>query len=141
MILKILTIIKLELIAGKATPMPPIGPALGQYGLDISKFCKEYNNQTSTQSNTVIPVEITIFENRTFSFILKTPPTSQLLLKAAKIIKGSSEPNQKVVGSISHETLNKIVLVKLLDLNTKNLNSAYNIILGTAKNMGITVLD
>ncbi len=140
MLKKVIATLKLALTAGKATPMPPIGPALGQYGLDIAAFCKEYNLLTLKHESTIVPVEITIYDNRTYDFILKTPPTSRLLLQYAKISKGSSESNKRVVGTISHAMLMEIAKLKLLDFNTQNLEKAFLIILGTAKNMGIQIV-
>lgn len=136
---KIIGLIKLALNAGKATPAPPVGPALGQHGVNIMLFCKEYNTKTSDQVGTVIPAEISIYEDRSFSFILKTPPASVLLTKAANIKKGSGEPNSKKVGSISIEQLKEIAEIKLQDLNSQDIAKAISIIEGTAKNMGIIV--
>ena len=136
---KVTAIIKLALQAGKATPAPPIGPALGQHGVNIAGFCKEYNAKTSDKGDTTIPVEISVYEDRSFSFILKTPPTSVLLVKAANISKGASEPNKMVVGSITEAQLEEIANTKFPDLNTKNFESAKRIVMGTARNMGITI--
>lgn len=136
---KIIAIIKLALNAGKATPAPPIGPALGQHGVNIVMFCKDYNSRTEDKKGLVIPVEISVYEDRSFSFILKTPPASVLLAKAAGILKGSGEPNTNIVGSISEQQLFEIAQVKLEDLNTQNLQQAVRIITGTAKNMGISI--
>ena len=136
---KLVTIIKLALPAGKATPAPPVGPALGQHGLNIMNFCKEYNARTADKGDLIIPVEISVYEDRTYSFILKTPPASVLLIKAANIKKGASEPNKDKVGSITEEQLKEIAKTKLPDLNTQNLESAMQIVKGTAKNMGIIV--
>jgi len=136
---KISAFIKLALPAGKATPAPPVGPALGQHGVNIAGFCKEYNARTSDKGDIIIPVKITVFEDRSFEFILKSPPASVLLLKAAKIKKGASQPNKLTVGSITTTDLESIAKEKLEDLNTKNIEKAKNIIKGTAKNMGIIV--
>lgn len=136
---KIVGLVKLALSAGKATPASPIGPALGQYGVNIMMFCKEYNAHTSDSIGLVIPVEITVYEDRSFSFILKTPPTSILLVKAAGIQKGSDEPNSKAVGSISTSQLKEIAEMKLQDLNTRDIVKAVQIVKGTAKNMGIVI--
>ena len=136
---KVLSIIKLALPAGKATPAPPVGPALGQHGLNIMNFCKEYNARTSDKGDLIIPVEISAFEDRSFSFILKTPPASVLLIKAANISKGSSEPNKINVGEVTSEQVLEIAKIKLPDLNTQNLESAIKTITGTANNMGIKV--
>ncbi len=136
---KIKGFIKLALIAGKATPAPPIGPALGQYGVNIQAFCKEYNAKTSNELGLTIPVKITVYEDKSFTFILKSPPASVLLLKYANITKGSSEPNKKKVGTITFEQLKEIALIKLEDLNTSNLQQAISIISGTAQNMGFII--
>ena len=138
---KLIAIIKLALPAGKATPAPPVGPALGQHGLNIMNFCKEYNARTADKGDLIIPVEISAYEDRSFSFILKTPPASVLLIKAANISKGSSEPNKINVGEVSTDQLLEIAKVKLPDLNTQNLESAVKIIAGTANNMGIKIKD
>jgi large subunit ribosomal protein L11 len=136
---KVIGIVKLALKAGKATPAPPVGPALGQYGANIVMFCKEYNARTNDQLGLVVPVEITIYEDRSFVFILKTPPASVLLTKAAGIDKGSGSPNLEKVGSISQNQLKQIAVMKMPDLNTNNVMQAMKIISGTAKNMGIQV--
>lgn len=138
---KLVAIIKLALPAGKATPAPPVGPALGQHGLNIMNFCKEYNARTADKGDLIIPVEISAYEDRSFSFVLKTPPASVLLAKAANIGKGSDEPNKKVVGSITVQQLEEIAKTKLPDLNAKKLSSALKIVEGTARNMGIEILD
>lgn len=136
---KIIGLVKLALNAGKATPAPPVGPALGQYGANIVMFCKEYNAKTNDQVGLVVPVEITVYEDRSFSFILKTPPASVLLAKAAGIVKGSGSPNIQKVGKISHNQLKEIASVKLPDLNTNSIKQAMKIIAGTAENMGIII--
>jgi large subunit ribosomal protein L11 len=136
---KVVAIIKLALSAGKATPAPPVGPALGQHGVNIAAFCKEYNAKTSDQAGLVIPVEISVYEDRSYSFILKTPPASVLLLKAAKLQKGSGQPNKINVATINYTQLEEIAKIKLPDLNTQNLESAIKIVKGTAKNMGISI--
>lgn len=138
---KVTSIIKLALLAGKAVPAPPVGPALSQHGVNIAAFCKEYNARTADQSGLIIPVEISVYEDRSYTFILKTPPASVLLIKSLNIKKGASEPNKKKVGSITANELKKIAEIKLPDLNTKNLDSAFKIIAGTAKNMGIDIMD
>ena len=138
---KCIALIKLALLAGKATPAPPIGPALGQHGLNISNFCKEYNSKTLNQIGLTIPVEISVYDDRSYTFILKTPPTSVLLAKMAEIKKGSSTPNKLNVGSLTKTQIFDIATIKLPDLNTKNLTSAYRIIEGTANNMGISIKD
>ena len=136
---KIVAIIKLALSAGKATPAPPVGPALGQHGVNIAAFCKEYNAKTSDQVGLVIPVEISVYEDRSYSFILKTPPASVLLLKAANIKKGSGQPNKINIATITQSQLEEIAKIKLPDLNTQTLETAMQIVKGTAKNMGITI--
>ncbi|MBF2009657.1 50S ribosomal protein L11 [Chlorogloeopsis fritschii PCC 9212] len=138
---KVVAVIKLALNAGKANPAPPVGPALGQHGVNIMMFCKEYNAKTADQAGTVIPVEISVYEDRSFTFVLKTPPASVLITKAAKIEKGSSEPNKRKVGSITKEQLRQIAQTKLPDLNANDIDAAMKIIAGTAKNMGVTVTD
>ena len=138
---KVLSIIKLALPAGKATPAPPVGPVLGQHGLNIMMFCKEYNARTADQSGLIIPVEISVFEDRSFNFILKTPPASVLLNKAVGIEKGSGEPNRIKVGTITKEQLEEIAKKKLPDLNTQKIEQAVRIIEGTARNMGLKVID
>jgi len=137
---KLVAIIKLALPAGKATPAPPVGPALGQHGLNIMNFCKEYNARTSDKGDLIIPVEISAFEDRSFTFVLKTPPASVLLAKAANIQKGSSEPNKIQVGSINREQLEEIAKIKLPDLNVAKLENAMKIVEGTARNMGISII-
>ena len=137
---KLVAIIKLALPAGKATPAPPVGPALGQHGLNIMNFCKEYNARTSDKGDLIIPVEISAFEDRSFTFVLKTPPASVLLAKAANIQKGSSEPNKIQVGSINREQLEEIAKIKLPDLNVAKLENAMKIVEGTVRNMGISII-
>jgi len=139
MVKKIVGVVKLALNAGKATPAPPVGPALGQHGANIVMFCKEYNARTADKVGLVIPVEISIYEDRSFSFILKTPPASVLLAKAVGVNKGSGQPNLTKVGSISQQQLKEIAEMKLPDLNTQEIEKAMLIVSGTAKNMGITI--
>jgi large subunit ribosomal protein L11 len=136
---KITALIKLALPAGKANPAPPVGPALGQHGLNIAAFCKDYNAKTSDKAGSIIPVEISAFEDRSYTFILKTPPASDLLLKAVKIAKGSGEPNKVKVGSVTYAQLEEIAKIKLPDLNTNKLESAIRIVEGTANSMGLTI--
>jgi large subunit ribosomal protein L11 len=138
---KVVAIVKLALDAGKATPAPPVGPALGQRGVNIVMFCKEYNAKTADKAGYIIPVEITVYDDRSYTFVLKTPPASILLAKAAGVSKGSGDPQKKKVGTITTKQLQEIAETKLPDLNTKNRDSAMKIILGTAKNMGITIKD
>lgn len=141
MIKKIKAVVKLALPAGKATPAPPVGPALGQHGINIGSFCKEYNNRTKDKLGLIIPVEISIYVDRNYTFNLKTPPVSTLLVKEANIQKGSSKPNEIIVGSITKDQLKKIADIKLPDLNTINIEDAMKIVEGTARNMGINILD
>ncbi len=138
---KVVAIIKLAIPAGKANPAPPIGPALGQHGVNIMMFCKEYNARTADQVGLVVPVEISVFEDRSFTFILKTPPASVLIKKAAGIETGSGEPNTKKVGQITTAQLQEIAQTKLPDLNANDIEAAMRIVAGTARNMGVTVAD
>jgi large subunit ribosomal protein L11 len=141
MVKKIKAIIKLALPAGKATPAPPVGPALGQHGVNIAAFCKEYNARTNDKAGLIIPAEISVYEDRSYTFVLKTPPASVLLANAAKIKKGSATPNRVSVGSITKAQLEEIVNTKLPDLNTSKISSAMKIVEGTARNMGISIVD
>jgi large subunit ribosomal protein L11 len=138
---KITALIKLALPAGKATPAPPVGPALGQHGVNIAAFCKEYNARTTDKMGLIIPVEISVYEDRSYTFILKTPPASVLLANAAQVKKGSSTPPKTMVGSITKAQLEEIANIKLPDLNTTKLSSALKIVEGTARNMGISIVD
>jgi large subunit ribosomal protein L11 len=138
---KVVAIIKLALNAGKANPAPPVGPALGQHGVNIMAFCKEYNARTADQVGTVIPVEISVYEDRSFTFVLKTSPASVLITKAAGIERGSSEPNKKKVGSITKDQLREIAQTKMPDLNANDIEAAMKIVAGTAKNMGVSITD
>jgi len=138
---KIVAVIKLALQAGKANPAPPVGPALGQHGVNIMAFCKEYNARTQDKAGFVIPVEISVFEDRSFSFITKTPPASVLITKAAGIPKGSGDSAKGNVGAISRAQLEEIAKTKLPDLNCSNVESAMRVIEGTAKNMGVSIKD
>ncbi|MCD6109752.1 50S ribosomal protein L11 [bacterium] len=136
---KVITMIKLQIPAGKANPAPPVGPALGQHGLNIQDFCTQFNNKTGKQGDTIIPVEITVYEDRTFSFVTKTPPAAVLIRKAINLKKGSGEPNKNKVGSIKREQLVKIAEEKMEDLNANDIDAAVKIIAGTARSMGVTV--
>ena len=136
---KVMAVVKLQCPAGKATPAPPVGPALGQYGINIMQFVKSYNEQTAAQVGTVIPVEITIFEDRTFTFVTKTPPAAELLKKAAGAPKGSGRPNKEPAGTISQDQLRQIAETKMADLNANDVDAAMKIIAGTARSMGIKV--
>ena len=136
---KVRAIIKLQINGGQATPAPPVGPALGQHGVNIMEFCKAYNAQTQDKVGTVIPVEITVFEDRSFTFILKTPPAAVLIRQAAGIAKGSGSPRKEKVGKISQDQLRQIAEAKLPDLNANDVDAAMNILAGTARSMGVTV--
>jgi large subunit ribosomal protein L11 len=136
---KIKAFVKLALPAGKATPAPPVGPALGQHGVNIVGFCKEYNAKTADKIGLIIPVKITIFEDRSYSFILKSPPASVLLAKFANVKKGASIPNRETVGTVTKAQVKEIAIIKMEDLNTDDLEKAILIIQGTAKSMGIKV--
>ena len=136
---KVKAIVKLQIQAGKATPAPPVGPALGQHGVNIMGFCKDYNDRTKSFEGSIVPVEITVFEDRTFTFITKTPPASDLLKKALSIEKGSGTTPTQIVGQISKAKINEIAKVKQKDLNALDLEGAARIIEGTARSMGIKV--
>ncbi len=137
---KVIAQIKLQLEAGKATPAPPVGPALGQHGVNIMGFCKQFNAETSDKAGMVLPVVISVYADRSFSFILKTPPASFLLLKAAGIQKGSGVPNRDKVGKVTKAQLEEIAKVKMPDLNARTVDAAAKIIAGTARNMGIEII-
>ena len=136
---KIRTIIKLQIPAGQANPAPPVGPALGQHGINIMQFCKEYNERTSSQTGSIVPVEITVFEDRSFTFITKTPPATDLLKKALGVEKGSDNTGHEEVGTISRDKLREIAQVKGKDLSANDVEEAEKIIAGTARSMGIKV--
>jgi large subunit ribosomal protein L11 len=136
---KISALIKLQINAGQATPAPPIGPALGQHGVNIMEFCKAYNAQTEGQRGSVVPVEITVYEDRSFTFITKTPPAAELIKKAAGVPKGSGEPQKTKVGKLTAAQVRDIAQTKFEDLNARDLDQAAKIIAGTARSMGITV--
>lgn len=138
---KVVAMIKLALPAGKANPAPPVGPALGQHGVNIMAFCKEYNAKTADQAGMVVPVEISVFEDRSFTFVLKTPPASVLIKKAAGVERGSSEPNKQRVGSISRAQLQEIAQTKMPDLNANDIEAAMKIVEGTARNMGVAITE
>jgi large subunit ribosomal protein L11 len=133
--------IKLQIPAGKANPAPPVGPSLGQHGVNIMEFCKQFNARTQSQSGMVIPVVVTIFSDRTFQFITKTPPAPNLLLKEAGIEKGSAQPNRTKVGKVTKAQVKKIAEIKMQDLNASDLDSAMRMIAGTARSMGLEVGD
>ncbi len=138
---KVLAMVKLQIPAGKANPAPPIGPALGQYGLNIMEFCKAYNAKTSANEGMIIPAEITIYADRSFTFITKTPPAADLICKETGIEKGSGVPNKDKVANLTQEQVKKIAKTKLPDLNTRNLEAACRIIEGTARSMGVTITN
>jgi large subunit ribosomal protein L11 len=138
---KVTGLIKLQITAGQANPAPPVGPALGQHGVNIMEFCKAYNAATEAQRGQVIPVEITVYEDRSFDFVLKTPPASKLILKAAGVEKGSGVPQKDKVGSITKAQVKEIAEVKMPDLNANDIDAAMKIIEGTARQMGITVSE
>jgi large subunit ribosomal protein L11 len=137
---KVMTQIKLQVQAGKANPSPPIGPALGQHGVNIMDFCKSFNARTANDVGSIIPVVITVYQDRSFSFITKTPPASRLLLAAAKIAKGSSVPNKEKVGTVTKDQIIEIAKTKKEDLNASDIDAAARIIAGTARSMGIEVV-
>ncbi|MBA3622507.1 MAG: 50S ribosomal protein L11 [Actinomycetota bacterium] len=136
---KVMAMIKLQIPAGQATPAPPVGPALGQHGVNIMEFCKTYNERTQAQQGNVVPVEITVFEDRSFTFVTKTPPAAKLLLKAASVDKGSGEPNRNKVGTVSRDAVREIAELKMADLNAVDVEGATRIIEGTARSMGLVV--
>ena len=136
---KVRAIVKLQIPAGKATPAPPVGPALGQHGLNIMAFCKEYNDKTASQSGFIIPVEITVYEDRSFTFVTKTPPASDLLKRAVSVEKGSGIPNRQKIGKIPQAKLREIAQIKQKDLNAADVEGAMRIVAGTARSMGIEV--
>jgi large subunit ribosomal protein L11 len=136
---KVKTVIKLQLQAGQASPAPPVGPILGQYGCNIMGFCKEYNEKTASQAGSIVPAEITIFDDRSFTFVLKTPPVADLLRKALNIEKGSGVPNTEKVGTITKDKVKEIAEVKMKDLNAADIDGAMRMVEGTARSMGIEV--
>jgi large subunit ribosomal protein L11 len=136
---KLTAIIKLQINAGAATPAPPVGPALGQHGVNIMEFCKAYNAATEAQRGDVVPVEISVFEDRSFTFVTKTPPAARLILKAAGVEKGSATPHTQKVARLSRDQVREIAQTKLADLNARDLDAAEKVIAGTARSMGITV--
>lgn len=138
---KLIRVVKLQLEAGKATPASPVGPALGQYGVNLMEFCKKFNALTADQAGTLLPVEISVYEDRSFSFIVKTPPASFLLKKAAGVKSGAKEPGKEVVGKITKSQLREIAEIKMKDLTAKDIEAAMKTIAGTAKNMGIEIVE
>jgi len=138
---KVLTKIKLQIPAGQASPAPPVGPALGQHGVNIMEFCKAFNAQTQASGSTIVPVEITVYEDRTFTFVTKTPPAAVLLREALGIDKGSGEPNRNKVGTVTRDQVRAIAETKMPDLNANDVDAAMKIIEGTARSMGIEVAE
>jgi large subunit ribosomal protein L11 len=138
---KLMTVLKLQIPAGQASPAPPVGPALGQHGVNIMDFVQAYNTETQAQSGTIIPVEISIYEDRSFTFITKTPPAAVLLRQAAKIEKGSPIPHKEKVGSVTKAQVREIAETKMPDLNANDIDNAMKIVEGTARSMGLTVVD
>jgi len=136
---KVKAIVKLQIEAGKATPAPPVGPALGQHGINIMAFVKDYNERTASQAGTIVPAEITVFEDRSFTFVLKTPPASDLIRKAIGVEKGSNNPARTVVGTLSRDKLRQIAELKMKDLNATSVEAAERIIAGSARSMGVKV--
>ena len=138
---EVLSLVKLQIPAGKANPAPPVGPALGPHGVNIMEFCKAFNDQTKDKGDTIIPVVMTVYADRSFTFITKTPPASELIKKAAGIVKGSGEPNKELVGKLTKEQIKGIAETKMPDLNAADIDSAMRIIAGTARSMGVEVAD
>jgi large subunit ribosomal protein L11 len=138
---KVVAMVKLQLPAGQATPSPPVGPALGQHGVNIMEFCKAYNERTKSQEGSVIPVLITIFSDRSFTFITKTPPVTYLLKKAVKLAKGANAPKKETVGSITKSQVQEIAQLKMVDLNAKDLAGAMRIVEGSARSMGLQIAE
>ena len=136
---KLMTVLKLQIPAGQASPAPPVGPALGQHGVNIMDFVQAYNNATASQAGTIVPVEISIYEDRSFTFITKTPPAAVLLRQAARLEKGSPEPHKEKVGSVTRDQVREIAEIKMPDLNSNDIDGAMKIVEGTARSMGITV--
>ncbi|NQU66311.1 MAG: 50S ribosomal protein L11 [Candidatus Marinimicrobia bacterium] len=136
---KVVGFIKLQIPAGKANPAPPVGPALGQHGVNIMEFCKGFNAKTQDKAGSIIPVEITVFADRSFKFITKTPPVSSLLIELSKVKKGSGEPNREKVGKVTRDQVRQIAEIKMPDLNTTKIESAMQMVEGTAKSMGLIV--
>jgi large subunit ribosomal protein L11 len=136
---KVAAVVKLQLPAGQATPAPPVGTALGPHGVDIMGFCRQYNERTASQQGSIVPVQVTIYEDRSFEFVLKTSPTSALLKQAARVEKGSAEPNRDKVGTVTKDQIREIARAKMPDLNANDLEQAMKIVEGTARSMGILV--
>jgi large subunit ribosomal protein L11 len=138
---KVKAVVKIQISGGKANPAPPVGTALGPHGINLMQFCKEYNAKTSNQVGQIIPVEVTVYQDNSFSFILKTPPASALLKKAAGVTSGSAEPNRDKVGTVTTDQLREIAEIKMKDLNARDMDAAIKIIAGTARSMGLNVTN
>jgi large subunit ribosomal protein L11 len=138
---KVKAVVKLQIVAGKANPAPPVGPALGQHGVNIMAFCKEYNARTASMAGNVVPVEITVYQDQSFSFVLKTPPAADLLRKAAGIEKGSAEPNRQKVGKVTRAQIRDIAQQKMPDLNANDIEAAMRMIEGSARSMGLQIVE
>jgi large subunit ribosomal protein L11 len=138
---EVIALVKLQIPAGKANPAPPVGPALGPHGVNIMEFCKAFNAQTSDMGDTIIPVIMTVYADRSFTFITKTPPASELIKKAAGIVKGSGEPNKNLVGKLTKDQVKGIAETKMPDLNTKDIEAAMRIVAGTARSMGVEIAE
>jgi large subunit ribosomal protein L11 len=138
---KVKAVVKLQIAAGKANPAPPVGPALGQHGVNIMAFCKEYNARTAAQTGTIVPAEITIFTDQSFTFVTKTPPAADLIRQAAGVSKGSAKPNRDKVGNLSRKQVREIAELKLKDLNAYDVEAAMKMVEGSARSMGITIAD
>jgi len=138
---KVKAVVKLQIVAGKANPAPPVGPALGQHGVNIMAFCKEYNARTASMAGSVVPVEITVYQDQSFSFVLKTPPAADLLRKAAGIEKGSAEPNRQKVGKVTRAQIRDIAQQKMPDLNANDIEAAMRMIEGSARSMGLQIVE
>ncbi|PKQ27938.1 MAG: 50S ribosomal protein L11 [Candidatus Anoxymicrobium japonicum] len=138
---KVMTVIKLQISAGQANPAPPVGPALGQHGVNIMEFCKQYNARTMSELGQIVPVEISVYEDRSFTFVTKTPPAAKLLLDAAGLEKGSGEPNRNSAGTITLDKVREVARQKLPDLNTNDIEAATRILEGTARSLGLEVVD
>jgi len=136
---KLMTVLKLQIPAGQASPAPPVGPALGQHGVNIMDFVQAYNHATASQAGTIVPVEISIYEDRSFTFITKTPPAAVLLRQAARVEKGSPEPHKEKVGSVTRDQIREIAEIKMPDLNANDVDAAMKIVAGTARSMGLTI--
>jgi large subunit ribosomal protein L11 len=138
---KVMVVVKVQLPAGKATPAPPVGPALGQHGINLMQFCKEYNAKTAQQAGQVIPVEVTVYADRSFSFVLKTPPVADMIKKTLNLEKGSGAPNKNKIGKLTQKQLRDIAQAKMQDLNASSIEAAMKLVAGTARSMGVDVIN